>query len=98
MVIVYVLGIGLICSGFFLLCHNGYNQMNLQQKKASNAGPGGEEDLEQNPDPLLNSKSNNDCFVPLCFFQVSQVYNFETWIVVCLLTGSTIMLMSLAIH
>jgi hypothetical protein len=98
MVLIYVLGIGLIGSGLFLLCHHGYTHMSLSDVK-NNLGT----EEEQEPEHVTigekkEPKSVNDCCVPMCFFQSSQIYNHETWIVVCLLCGSTILLMSLAVY
>jgi hypothetical protein len=90
MVLAYILGIGLIGSGCFLLCHHGYSHMNL---------------TKQDPDPEAPETGEkkqivpaNDCCLPICFFQASQIYNHETWIVVCLLCGSIILLMTLTAH
>jgi hypothetical protein len=89
MVLAYVFGISLIGTGLFLLCHHGYTQMNLV------GGDKQADDVECSNGTNPNPKANNDCCVPICFFQVSQIYNHETWIVVSLLCGSTILLMSL---
>lgn len=101
MVLIYVLGIGLIGSGLFLLCHHGYTHMSLTENN-NKKHPHDTED-EQDPEHVTiggkkELKPVNDCCVPICFFQSSQIYNHETWIVVCLLCGSTILLMSLAVY
>lgn len=90
MILVYVLGISLIASGLFLLCHHGYTHMNHPKDK--DAGED-EKRLKQE-----SAHEGNDCCVPICFFRVAELYNHETWIVVCLLCGSTVMLMSLALQ
>ena len=86
-----MLGISLIISGLFLLCHHGYTQMNLV--KEEDVDP--EAPLDACKKPPTTTPKKNDCCLPICFFQTSQIYNHETWIVVCLLCGSTILLMSL---
>ena len=90
MILIYVLGISLIASGLFLLCHHGYTHMNNvpEQGKQSPDEEGLGKEGQENA-------GSNDCCVPICFFRVSELYNHETWIVVCLLCGSTVLLMSL---
>lgn len=95
LILIYVMGIGLIACGLFLLCHHGYTHMSRAEDKGLGEGEGlrshGAVDGS-------TQQEGNDCCVPICFFRVSELYNHETWIVVCLLCGSTIMLMSLALQ
>jgi hypothetical protein len=82
-----VLGMALVVTGLVLLCHLSYT--NLSEKAAP-------DDAE---DPAMGMKHahprQNDCFVSFCFFQVSQVRNHETWIVACLMTGATVLVLSM---
>jgi hypothetical protein len=38
----------------------------------------------------------NDCFLPMCYFHLARVRNHETWVVTFLLSGSIVLLLSLA--
>lgn len=75
----------LVVVGLVLLCHLSY----------TNLGDKGVVDPE---DPTLGPErsKHNDCFLPCCFFQVSQVRNHETWVLVCLLGGATVLVLSIA--
>jgi hypothetical protein len=80
-----ILGVALVVVGLVLLCHLSY----------TNLGEKPESDVE---DPTLGSvrPKHNDCFLPCCFFQVAQVKNHETWVLVCLLGGATVLVLSMA--
>ena len=92
MAIGLILGTTLVVAGLVLLCHLSYT--NLSEKSSSDA----QDDIEstgvmtgKNPD----KQKHNDCILPFCFFQVAQVTNHETWIVACLMTGATVLVLSL---
>jgi hypothetical protein len=80
-----VLGMALVVTGLILLGHLSYTS--LSEKHVP-------DDAE---DPTMGTKppKQNDCFVSCCFFQVSQVRNHETWIVACLMTGATVLVLSM---
>ena len=82
-----VLGMALVVTGLVLLCHLSYT--NLSEKACH-------DDTE---DPAMGVKplqaGPNDCFVSFCFFRVAQVKNHETWIVACLMTGATVLVLSM---
>ena len=82
-----VLGMALVVTGLVLLCHLSYT--NLSEKACH-------DDAE---DPAMGGKTlqavPNDCFVSFCFFRVAQVKNHETWIVACLMTGATVLVLSM---
>lgn len=84
-----ILGVALVAAGLVLLCHLSYT--NLGEKSAD-----AQDDVE-NAAVMTgkNSKKHNDCILPFCFFQVGQVYNHETWIVACLMTGATVLVLSM---
>lgn len=90
MAIGLVLGVTLITAGLVLLCHLSYT--NLSDKSAD-----AQDDVENAA--VMTGKTgvskHNDCFLPFCFFQAGQVYNHETWIVACLMTGSTVLVLSM---
>jgi hypothetical protein len=79
------------------LCHHGYTHMSLHGDK-NHQGDAEDPNLEDSVASKGSKPPVNDCCLPICFFQSSQIYNHETWIVVCLLCGSTILLMSLAVY
>ena len=92
MAIGLILGTTLVVAGLVLLCHLSYT--NLSDKSS----PDAQDDVEstgvmtgKNP----NSQRHNDCILPFCFFQVAQVTNHETWIVACLMTGATVLVLSM---
>lgn len=77
----------LVVAGLLLLCHLSYTELSEKHipsdpEDPTNGGPAG-------------VKVQNDCLLPMCFFQVSRVRNHETWIIACLLSGATILIMSL---
>ncbi len=78
-----VLGMALVVTGLVLLCHLSYTSLG---EKADDA-----------EDPAMGVKPGppNDCFVSCCFFQVAQIKNHETWIVACLMTGVTVLVLSM---
>lgn len=85
------MGVALIVAGLVLLCHLSYT--NLSEKSAD-----AQDDIENAA--VMTGKTgrdekHNDCFLPFCFFQAGQVYNHETWIVACLMTGSTVLVLSM---
>jgi hypothetical protein len=89
MAIGLILGVALIVAGLVLLSHLSYTNlgekpMNMQEDMESASVTGDN-----------NNKSNkhNDCFLPFCFFQVAQVTNHETWIVACLMSGATVLVL-----
>ena len=86
MAIGIILGVALVVMGLVLLCHLSYT--NLGDKPPVS-------DVE---DPTLGPArpKHNDCFLPCVFFQVSHVSNHETWVLVCLLGGATVLVLSLA--
>lgn len=81
-----ILGVALVVVGLVLLCHLSYTNLGDAAK--------GETDVE---DPTLGPPrpKHNDCFLPFCFFQASRVYNHETWVLVCLLGGATVLVLNI---
>ena len=99
MAIGLILGVSLVMTGLVLMCHLSYT--NLSCKEDSD-----ECDVE---DPSMgversckkdkkhgDVERHNDCILPFCFFQVSRVTNHESWIVACLLSGATVLVLSIA--
>ena len=89
MAIGIVLGVALIVAGLVLLSHLSYT--NLGEK------PDVQEDMESASvtEDSSNKSKHNDCFLPFCFFQASRVYNHETWVLVCLLGGATVLVLNI---
>jgi hypothetical protein len=86
MAIGLILGVTLIAAGLVLLSHLSYTSLG--------------EKVEDDPECASvigekKGKLHNDCFLPFCFFQVAQVANHETWIVACLMSGATVLVLSL---
>jgi hypothetical protein len=79
----------LVAMGLELLCHLSYT--NLSEK--AGAGPDDIEDPTMGVKPL--QVQHNDFFVQFRFFQVAQVKNHETWVVACLMTGVTVLVLSM---
>jgi hypothetical protein len=80
-----IVGVTLVMAGMVLLCHLSYTNLSEKGKQAD------PEDATMGTKPA----PHNDCFLPMCFFQTSQVRNHETWIVACLLSGAAVLSMSL---
>jgi len=94
MAIGLILGMTLITVGLVLLCHLSYTNWGESDKSAD-----AQDDIE-NASVITGKKAtgarkHNDCLLPFCFFQAGQVYNHESWIVAFLMTGSTVLLLSL---
>ncbi len=89
MTIGLILGVTLVAAGLVLLCHHSYTSLSDKSGDA-------QDDIE-NAAVMTgkNSKRHNDCILPFCFFQVAQVTNHETWIVACLMTGATVLGLSM---
>ena len=89
MAIGIVLGVALIVAGLVLLSHLSYT--NLGEK------PDVQEDMESASvtEDSSNKSKHNDCFLPFCFFQVARVTNHESWIVACLMSGATVLVLSM---
>ena len=79
-----IVGVTLVMAGLVLLCHLSYT--NLSEK--AQADP---EDATMGAKPA----PQNDCLLPMCFFQTSRIRNHESWIVACLLSGAAVLLMSM---
>jgi hypothetical protein len=83
MAIGLILGVALIVAGLVLLTHLSYTSLG--------------EKVEDDPEcaSVIGDKKarHNDCFLPFCFFQVAQVANHETWIVACLMSGATVLVL-----
>jgi len=87
-----IVGLTLVAAGLLLLCHLSYTELSEKHKlpadpeDPTNGASGGGQAC---------SKAQNDCLLPMCFFQFSRVRNYETWIIACLLSGAAILIMSL---
>jgi hypothetical protein len=79
-----VLGLILVGVGLLLMCHLSYTSL------CEKGGADCEKLAAEGRDP-----PKNDCFVPCLFFQVGRVTNHETWIVACLLSGATVLWVSM---
>ena len=84
-----ILGVALVMAGLVLLCHLSYT--NLEKKDS----PPDHDDAEDPSMGIKPIRKQNDCILPYCFFQVAQVTNHETWIVACLMTGATVLVLSM---
>jgi hypothetical protein len=82
-----IFGVSLVMTGLVLLCHLSYTHLDKMK-------PVDETDVE---DPSMGNpkERHNDCLLPFCFFQVSQVMNHESWIVTFLLCGATVLVLSM---
>jgi hypothetical protein len=80
-----ILGVTLVGAGLVLLCHLSYTSLS---EKHCDMEP---EDATNGPQAPLQ----NDCLLPMCFFQTSRIRNHETWIVALLLSGAAVLLLSL---
>jgi hypothetical protein len=82
-----IVGVSLVMAGLVLLCHLSYTE--LSEKSQSAVDP-------EDPTQVSRDKGHeNDCLLPMCFFQTSRVRNHESWIVAFLLSGAAVLLMSL---
>jgi hypothetical protein len=82
-----IVGLTLVAAGLLLLCHLSYTELSEKHKPADPEDP--------TNSGQACSKAQNDCLLPMCFFQFSRVRNHETWIIACLLSGAAILIMSL---
>ena len=82
-----VVGVALVAVGVVLLCHLSYTELS---EKSQADDP--EDPTQGRPPKALE----NDCLLPMCFFQTSRVRNHESWIVAFLLSGASVLLLSLA--
>jgi hypothetical protein len=102
MAIGLILGVSLVVTGLVLMCHLSYTNLGFKEEDddPDNAG----RDVE---DPSMgverpgkhhhhHNKKENDCILPFCFFQVARVTNHESWIVACLLSGATVLVLSIS--
>jgi hypothetical protein len=87
MAIGLIVGATLLATGLVLLSHLSYTKLN---KSVDPAGHD-EEGLHSSKPP----PEQNDCFLPMCFFQADRVRNHETWVVAFLLSGCTVLLLNL---
>ena len=83
-----ILGVALVMAGLVLLCHLSYTHLEKKDHPPDDA----EDPSLMGGKPL---RGHNDCILPYCFFQVAQVTNHETWIVACLMTGATVLVLSM---
>jgi hypothetical protein len=81
-----IVGVTLVMAGLVLLCHLSYTNLPIMKQP--------EQDPE-NPTMGIKPPDPNDCLLPMCFFQTSRIRNHESWIVACLLSGATVLLMSM---
>ena len=83
-----ILGVTLVVGGLILLCHLSYTNMD---------GKSDAQDDAENAGVMTGSalRKHNDCPLPLCFFQIAQVANHETWIVACLMSGAAVLVLSM---
>jgi hypothetical protein len=82
-----IVGVALVAAGLVLLCHLSYTE--LSDKHQSAADP-------EDPTQGKPREEVNDCLLPMCFFRTSRVRNHESWIVAFLLSGASVLLLSLA--
>lgn len=83
-----ILGVTLVVAGLILLCHLSYTNLGdksdaMDDTESARVMTGG------------SAKKHNDCPLPLCFFQIAQVANHETWIVACLMSGAAVLVLSM---
>ncbi len=83
-----IVGVALVAAGLVLLCHLSYTELS---EKSQSADP---EDPTQSSSHV--KPRENDCLLPMCFFQTSRVRNHESWILAFLLSGAAVLLLSLA--
>ena len=87
-----VLGMALVATGLALLCHLSYTNLTSNKNKEGEHDDAEDPAIGGNP---TRTGPDNDCFVSFCFFRVAQVKNHETWIVACLMTGATVLVLSM---
>jgi hypothetical protein len=78
-----IVGVALVAAGLVLLCHLSYTELS-------------EKSDPEDPTQGKPREEVNDCLLPMCFFRTSRVRNHESWIVAFLLSGASVLLMSLA--
>jgi hypothetical protein len=88
MAVAFMLGGMLLCLGLGLLWRHSYE--NLPKEAA-----GSDAEMASIASGEGCPKPHNDCFLPYCFFDTTRVRNYETWIVLCLVSGSLMLILGM---